>query len=85
MASLAMMAGGALVNAFAFSGMNAAFSLLGDHGKAEMKRHNLAMEQLSQARDEYSRQRQQRLDYINKTLQDQRHDEQTFSNLRIAM
>ena len=85
MASLAMMAGGALVNAFAFSGMNAAFSLLGDHGKAEIKRHSFAMEQLSQARDEYSRQRQQRLDYINKTLQDQRHDEQTFSNLRIAM
>ena len=85
MASLAAIAGGALINDLAFSETNAAFSLLGDHGKAEIKRHSFAMEQLSQARDEYSRQRQQRLDYINKTLQDQRHDEQTFSNLRIAM
>ena len=84
MASLAAIAGGALINALAFSGTNAAFSLLGYHGKAEMKRHNLAMEQLSQARDEYSRQRQQRLDYINKTLQDQRPAEQTFSDLGIA-
>ena len=80
-----MMAGGALVNALAFSGTNFIFGQLGDHGKAEMKRHNLAMEQLSQARDEYSRQRQQRLDYINKTLRDQRHADQTFSDLGIAM
>ena len=70
MASFAVMAGGALVNALAFSGTNFIFRQLGDHGKAEMKRHNLAMEQLSKARNEYARERQQRLDYINKTLRD---------------
>ena len=85
MATLAMMAGGALINALAFSGTNAAFSLLGDHGKAEMKRHNLAIEQLSKARESYNRERQQRLDYISKSLRDQRHAEQTFSDLNSAM
>ena len=55
MASLAMIAGSALVNALAFSGTNAAFSLLGDHGGTEMKRHNLAVERLSKAREEYSK------------------------------
>lgn len=85
MASLAVIAGGALVNALAFSGTNFIFGQLGDHGKAEMKRHNLAMEQLSKARDEYARSRQQRLDYINKTLRDQRHAKQTFTDLEAAM
>ena len=57
MATLAMMAGGALVNALAFSGTNFIFSQFGGHGE-EMKRHNIAIEQLSKARDEYLRQRQ---------------------------
>lgn len=85
MASLAVIAGTALVNAVAFSGTNAAFSLLGDHGKAEMKRHNLAMEQLAKAREEYNKERQQRLNYINKTISQQRHAEQTFGDLGLAM
>ena len=54
MASLAIMAGGALVNALAFSGTNFIFGQLGDHGGTEMKRHNLAVERLSKAREEYS-------------------------------
>ena len=85
MASIAAIAGGALINALAFSGTNAAFSLLGDHGKAEMQRHNLAMEQLSKAREDWNRDRQERLDYINKALRDQRHAKQTFKNLGVAM
>ena len=79
-----MMAGGALVNALAFSGTNFLFSQFGGHGD-EMKRHNLAMEQLSKAREQYVKKRQQRLDYINKTLRDQRHAEHTFSDLGLAM
>ena len=59
-----MMAGGALTNALAFSGTNAAFSLLGDHGESERKRHDLAVERLSKAREEYSKERQQRLEYL---------------------
>ena len=57
MASIAMIAGSALVNALAFSGTNAAFSLLGDHGGTEMKRDNLAVERLSKVREEYSQER----------------------------
>ena len=85
MASLAIMAGGALVNALAFSGTNFVFGEFGDHGKAEMKRHNLAMEQLSKAREDWNRERQQRLDLINKTLSEERHAKQTFSDLGVAM
>ena len=85
MASIAAIAGGALINALAFSGTNAAFSLLGDHGGTERKRHDIAMEQLSKAREDWSRDRQERLDLINKTLSDQRHAKQTFSDLGIAM
>ena len=80
-----MMAGGALINALAFSGTNAAFSLLGDHGGAERKRHDLAMEQLSKAREKYSEERQQRLEYLNNTISQQRHARQTFSDLGAAM
>ena len=85
MATLAMMAGGALVNALAFSGTNFIFGQLGDHGKAEMKRHNLAVERLSKAREEYSKERQQRLDFLNKTISQQRHAERTFGDLNAAM
>ena len=79
-----MMAGGALVNALAFSGTNFLFSQFRGHGD-EMKWHNLAMEQLSKAREQYVKKRQQRLDYINETLRDQRHTEHTFSDLGLAM
>ena len=85
MASIAAIAGGALINALAFSGTNAAFSLLGDHGGTERKRHDLAMERLNKAREDWNRDRQERLDLINKTLSDQRHAKQTFNDLGIAM
>ena len=78
-----MMAGGALVNAVAFTGTNFLFSQFSDHGE-EIKRHNLAMEQFTRARDEYNKQRLQRLDFINKTLRQQKHAEQTFSDLEKA-
>ena len=50
-----------------------------------MARHNLAIEQLSKAREEYNEERQQRLDFANKTVSQQRHAEQTFGNLGVAM
>ena len=79
MVSIAVMAGSALVNALAFSGTNFIFSKFGNH--SEQKRHNLAMEQFTQDRKEYSRRRQERFDYINKTLRQEKHAEQTFSDL----
>ena len=85
MASFAVMAGGALINALSFSGTNFIFGKLGDHGKEEMKRHNLAMERLSKAREDYTKARQKRLEYINKTMQQQHHAQQNFRNLDQAM
>ena len=56
--------------------------ITGDDG--ERKRHNLAMEQFTRDREKWSRQRQERFDYINKTLRQQKHAEQTFSDLEKA-
>ena len=59
--------------------------MLRDHGSTERKRHDIAIEQLSKAREDWSHDRQERLDLINKTISDQRHAKQTFSDLGIAM
>ena len=68
MASFLAIGGAALVNALAFSGTNAAFSMLGNYGRAEAKRHNLAMEKVARAREKWSEERQQRLDYLSKRI-----------------
>ena len=81
--AVVMMIGGALTNALAFSGSNFLFSQLS--GSAERKRHNLAMEQLQQARDEFNEQRLQRIDFINQKLKEQGHAERTFQNVDQAM
>jgi len=75
MVSIAVMAGVSLVIALAFFGTNYLFGKLGG---AEGERHDLTMEQLSKARAKHSQNRQQWLDFINKTIQQQRHAEQTF-------
>ena len=84
MASLAVMAGGALVNTLAFSVTNFIFGQLEDHGTREIKRHNLAVERLSKAKEEYTKEHQQRLGYLDKTIREQRRSEQTFGDL-VAM
>ena len=43
--TVAMMVGGAVVNAFAFSGSNYLFSHMGSNSDEERKRHDKAMEQ----------------------------------------
>ena len=84
MASLLAIGGTALVNALAFSGTNAAFSMLGDHGRAEAKRHNLAMEKVARSREKWSEERQQRLDYLSKRIAERKHAARTFANLEAA-
>ena len=82
MASIALMAGGAIVNALAFSGSNYLFSKLAqsDRGDTaeEQKRHDEAMEQLQTAQTEWSNRRTQRLDKINEELQDENRAVQDF-------
>ena len=71
MASLLFTIGGAVVNALAFSGTNFVFSRLTDHGEEERKRHDLALEKLQRARDEWNKDRMKRLDFINKRLREE--------------
>ena len=56
MASIAMLVGGALVNALAFSGSNYLFTILRSSGvDEERKRHDKAVEQLQAAQASWSR------------------------------
>lgn len=83
MASIAMMVGGALTNALAFSGSSFLFSQMS--GAAERKRHNLAIENLQRERDKWNEERLARIDFINKKLKEQGHAEKTFRNVDEAM
>ena len=66
MASVAVLAGGALVNALAFSESNWLFSMLRSSGlDGERTRHDKAVEQLQAAQAEWSRKRTERLDLIS--------------------
>ena len=85
MATLAVMIGGAAINALAFSGSNYLFSKLSDHGEAERKRHDLAMENFQKARDEWNKERVKRLDFINKRLREQQDARQAITNLEDGM
>ena len=83
MASIALMVGGAVVNALAFSGSNFLFSSLS--GSAERKRHDLALEKLQHDQNLWNEERLQRIDYINDQLKKQQHAEKTFSDVDQAM
>ena len=79
MASLLFTIGGAVVNALAFSGTNFVFSRLTHHGAEERKIHDLALEKLQRARDEWNRDRTKRLDFINKRLRE-KNEARTYIN-----
>ena len=83
MATIALMVGGAITNALAFSGSNFLFSQIS--GAEERKRHNLAMEKLQHERDTWNEERLQRIDYINEELKKRRHAAKTFQNVDQAM
>jgi hypothetical protein len=82
MASLALMVGGAIVNALAFSGSNYLFSSL---GKGERERHDKAVEELQSAQIKWSRKRTQRIDWINEELRRQGHALSNFQDVDAAM
>ena len=88
MASIALMIGGALVNAFAFTGGNYLFSMLRGHdeaGRIEQARHNEAMERQQAAMSAWSKKRMQRLDWINEQFQREKHAVETFRDVDRAM
>ena len=85
MASVLFTIGGAVLNALAFSGTNFVFSRLTDHGAEERKRHDLALEKLQRARDEWNRDRMKRLDLINKRLRERNKTRAYIKNVDEAM
>ena len=86
MASIAMMVGGALVNALAFTGSNFLFGQLSkDRVDAERTRHDLALEKLARAKEDFEQRRVQYLDYLNQRMRQQKLSERTFSNVDEAL
>ena len=81
-----MLLGGAAVNALAFSGSNYLFSMLRSSGvDEERRRHDKAVEQLQAAHEQWSKQRTERLDWINEELRRQGHAVQTFHDVDMAI
>ena len=67
MASIAMLIGGALANALAFTGSSYLFHRLSaDNIDAERKGHNVAIEALQKGQVEWAHKRQVRIDFVNK-------------------
>ena len=83
--AVVMMLGGAVVNAFAFSGSNYLFSHIGKDADKERERHDKAMEQLEATQVKWSKERTQRLDFINELLQKEHHAVQKFDDVDQAM
>ena len=84
MASVAMMIGGAVLNAAAFTGGNyLAKFLAGDNGKAtldEKMRHDKALEAYQSAMAKYTHERTQILDWINTNEDIKEHAQKNFTN-----
>lgn len=86
MASVALLIGGAIANAVAFTGSNYLFSKLSKGDTLEeQKRHNKAIEDLNTATAHWEQERQQRLDFINHKLKLQQHAVNTFQDVDSAM
>ena len=82
MAAIAMMLGGAVINGLAFSGAGELFKMFDKNGyEEEMKRHNLAQEQLQKDTVEWNQHRQQIIDYANLQLQREHQATIDFQNV----
>ena len=86
MVSVAMLIGGALVNALAFIGSSYLFHRLSKESiDAERKRHSVAIEVLQAAQIEWAHNRQQRIDFIDNQLRLEQKAETKFIELNDAM
>ena len=86
MASIAILIGGALVNALAFTGSSYLFHRLSaDNIDTERKRHDAAIEALQKAQLEWTHKHQQRINFINNQLRSERKAETKFTELNEAM
>ena len=79
MASVAMLIGGALANALAFTGSSYLFHRLSKESiDAKRKRHDAAIEALQAAQLEWTHKRQQQINFINNQLRLERKAETKF-------
>ena len=86
MASIAMLIGGVLANALAFTGSSYLFHRLSaDNTDAERKRHNAAIEALQKAQIEWTHKHQQIIDFINNQLRLETNAETKFTELNEAV
>jgi hypothetical protein len=86
MAGIAMMFGGALVNAFAFTGSGYLFKALDKNGyEKEMKRHNLAQEKLQKETSKWEEQRKQVIDFVNLQLKREHNSAIDFRNVDASL
>ena len=86
MASIAMLIGGALANALAFTGSSYLFHRLSaDDIHAERKRHDAAIEALQKAQVEWAHKCQEQIDFINNHLRLEQKAETKFTELNDAM
>ena len=72
MASIGFPIGGALINALVFSGSNFLFSRSKESIDKERKRHDKAIEDMQRAQIEWAKKGQERLDYINNGIINER-------------
>ena len=84
MASLLAIGISAAINSVAFSGTNYLFSKISDHGEAERKRYDLAVEELEKDRNEWNKQRIERLDFINNRLNGKKRSKRVHSKPRFC-
>ena len=85
MESIAFLIGRAIANALAFSGSNFLFSAL---SKNEQTRHDKAMEDMQRTQTEWTKKRQERLDYINKInneIMKEHKAEKRFTDINAAV
>ena len=86
MASIAILTGGALANALAFTGRSYLFHRLSaDNIDPERKRHGAAIEALQKAQVEWAHKCQEQIDFINNQLRLERKAETKFTELNNAI
>lgn len=86
MAGIAMMLGGAVANALAFTGSTFLFHALSKKEiDEERRRHDLAVENMQKAQIKWQEERQDRIDFINKKLMEEKKSEEKFTELGYAM
>lgn len=83
--AVAMMVGGAITNALAFSGSNYLFSHMGSHADEERKRHDKAMEKLEAATTAWNQKRIMRLDFISEQMKKENKAMNEFDDVDQAM